>query len=112
MRTATIYTALTVVDALKRFVMPRVKVDEVIVSGGGAHNPVMMAELAAQLAPIEVLASSELGVDVDAKEAFAFAILAYETWHGRIGNLPTATGARRGAILGKISLAGVGRVEG
>jgi anhydro-N-acetylmuramic acid kinase len=104
-RTATIFTALSVTDALKRFVVPRVKVDEVIVSGGGAHNPVIMGQLAAALAPVVVRASSELGADVDAKEAFAFALLAYETWHRRAGNLPAATGARRGAILGKISYA-------
>ena len=104
-RTATIFTALTVVDALKRFVVPLVRVDQVIVSGGGAHNPVIMGQLAAALAPAAVMASSELGVDADAKEAFAFAILAYQTWNRRTGNLPRATGARGGAILGKISYA-------
>jgi 1,6-anhydro-N-acetylmuramate kinase len=104
-RTATIFTAMTVVDALKRFVMPRVRIDELIVSGGGAHNPVIMGQLKEALAPVAVRGSAELGVDVDAKEAFAFALLAYETWHRRPGNLPAATGARRAAILGKISYA-------
>jgi anhydro-N-acetylmuramic acid kinase len=104
-RTATIFTALSVTDAMNRFVMPRVGIDEVIVSGGGAHNPVIMGQLRAALAPAAVIASAELGVDVDAKEAFAFALLAYETWHRRTGNLPAATGARRPAILGKISYA-------
>jgi anhydro-N-acetylmuramic acid kinase len=104
-RTTTIFTPLSVVDALKRFVRPRVQIDQVIVSGGGAHNPVIMGQLAAALAPIEVMPSSELGVNVDAKEAYAFALLAYETWHRRSGNLPSATGAKRPAILGKISYA-------
>jgi len=104
-RAATIFTALSVVDALERFVLPRTKIDQLIVSGGGAHNPLIMAQLAAALAPIEVMPSSALGVDVDAKEAYAFALLAYETWHRRNGNLPSATGARRGAVLGKISYA-------
>lgn len=104
-RTATIFTALSVVDAIRRFVVRRTKIDQVIVSGGGAHNPVIMVQLAAALAPIKVMDSSELGVDPDAKEAFAFGLLAYETWHRRNGNLPSATGARRGAILGKISYA-------
>jgi anhydro-N-acetylmuramic acid kinase len=104
-RTATIFAALTVVDAIGRFVVRQTKIDQVIVSGGGAHNPVIMAQLAAALTPVEVMASSKLGVDPDAKEAYAFAVLAYETWHRRAGNLPSATGARRGAILGKISYA-------
>lgn len=104
-RTATIFTALSVVDALKRFVQRKTRIDQLIVSGGGAHNPVIMAQLAAALQPIEVIPSSALGVDVDAKEAFAFALLAYETFHQRQGNLPSATGAKRGAILGKISYA-------
>lgn len=104
-RTATIFTALSVVDAIRRFVVRRTKIEQVIVSGGGAHNPVIMVQLAAALAPIQVMASSELGVDPDAKEAFAFGLLAYETWHRRDGNLPSATGAQRGTILGKISFA-------
>jgi anhydro-N-acetylmuramic acid kinase len=104
-RTATIFTALSVVDALKRFVVSRTKIDQVIVSGGGAHNPVIMAQLEAALEPIKVMPSSALGVDVDAKEAYAFALLAYESWHRRSGNLPSATGAKKAAILGKISFA-------
>ena len=104
-RAATIFTALSVVDALTRFVVPRTRIDQVIVSGGGARNPVIMAQLAAALKPIEVLPASELGVDVDAKEAYAFALLAYESWNRRSGNVPSATGAKRPAILGKISYA-------
>jgi anhydro-N-acetylmuramic acid kinase len=104
-RAATIFTALSVVDALRRFVLPKRKLDQVIVSGGGAHNPLIMAQLEAALAPIEVMRSSLLGVPEDAKEAYAFAVLAYETWHRRTGNLPSATGAKRGAVLGKISYA-------
>jgi anhydro-N-acetylmuramic acid kinase len=104
-RTATIFTALSVVDALKKFVATHTRIDQVIVSGGGAHNPVIMGQIAAALEPIEVMPSSVLGVDVDAKEAYAFAILAHESWHRRAGNLPSATGAKRAAILGKVSYA-------
>ena len=104
-RTATVLTALSIVDAFHRHVLPRTRghISQLIVSGGGAHSPLLMAQLAAGLSGIEVLTSADLGLPADAKEAFAFAILAYETWHGRPANLPSATGARRPAILGKIS---------
>lgn len=105
LRSVTLFTALSVVDALHRFVLPKTRIHQLIVSGGGAHNPLIMAQLAAALAPIEVLSSSQLGIPEDAKEAFAFALLAYENWQLRPGNLPSATGATRPAILGKISYA-------
>ena len=79
------------------------KIQQLIVSGGGAKNPLIMAQLAAALTPMEVLPSSKLGVPEEAKEAYAFALLAYETFHRRPGNLPSATGATRPAILGKLS---------
>ena len=101
-RTATVFTALTVVDALNRFVLPHLEIGQVIVSGGGARNPLIMAQLTAGLAPIAVMRSSDVGVDDDSKEAYAFALLAYETWMGRTGNLPSATGAERAVVLGKI----------
>jgi len=104
-RAATIFTALSVVDALHRFVLPKTKIHQLIVSGGGAHNPLIMAQLSAALPGIATLPSSDLGIPIDAKEAFAFALLAYETFHQRPANLPSATGARGSAILGKISYA-------
>jgi anhydro-N-acetylmuramic acid kinase len=102
-RAATVFTALSIVDALNRSVLPKMKIHQLIVSGGGAHNPLILAQLAAVLPQIEIVRSPQLGVPEDAKEAFAFAILAYETFHGRPSNLPSATGARGPAILGKIS---------
>jgi anhydro-N-acetylmuramic acid kinase len=104
-RAATIFTALSVVDALNRFVLPKTRIHQLIVSGGGAHNPLILAQLSAALPGIEVLLSSCLGVPEDAKEAFAFALLAYETFHQRPASLPSATGARGAAVLGKISYA-------
>ncbi len=104
-RAATIFTALSVVDALNRFVLPTTKIQQLIVSGGGAHNPLILAQLAAALPGIDVLPSGRLGIPEDAKEALAFALLAYETLHQRPANLPSATGARGLAILGKISYA-------
>lgn len=104
-RAATIFTALSVVDALNRFVLRKHKVRQLIVSGGGARNPLILAQLSATLPNVEVLPSSHFGIPEDAKEAFAFALLAYETFHQRPSNLPSATGARGPAILGKISYA-------
>ena len=104
-RGATIFTALSVVDALHRFVLRKSKIHQLIVSGGGAHNPLILAQLSAALPGIEVLPSSHFGVSEDAKEAYAFALLAYETFHQRPSNLPSATGARGPAILGKVSYA-------
>jgi anhydro-N-acetylmuramic acid kinase len=105
-RTTTEFTVASVVDALKRFVLRKTKVQQLIVSGGGARNPLILAQLTAALAPIEVLPSSRLGVPEEAKEAYAFALMAYETWNRRASNLPSATGAERAAILGKICYAG------
>jgi anhydro-N-acetylmuramic acid kinase len=105
-RCVTIFTALSVVDALNRFVTRKTKMDQLIVSGGGARNPLIMAQLAAALPGIEVLSSSRLGVPEEGKEAFAFALLAYETFHQRAGNVFSATGASGPAVLGKICYAG------
>jgi len=104
-RGATIFTALAVVDALNRFVLRKHKIHQLIVSGGGARNPLLLAQISAALPGIEVLPSANFGVPTDAKEAFAFALLAYETFHRRPANLPSATGARGPAILGSISYA-------
>jgi anhydro-N-acetylmuramic acid kinase len=104
-RAAAIFSALSVVDALNRFVLPKTKIHQLIVSGGGARNPLLMAQLSAALGAIDILPSSRLGIPEDAKEAFAFALMAYETFYHRSSNLPSATGARGAAILGKISYA-------
>ncbi|HBY59928.1 MAG TPA: anhydro-N-acetylmuramic acid kinase [Solibacterales bacterium] len=101
--TATALTAATVAASIERFVRPRMPVDDLIVSGGGAHNPRILAFLTALLPGIAIRVSSDYGIDVDAKEAVAFAILAHQTWQGRAANLPSATGAGHPAILGKIS---------
>src|SRR6267143_5638023 len=93
-RAATVFTALSIVDALNRFVLPKTKIQQLIVSGGGTHNPLILAQLSAALPGIEVLPSSRLGIPEDAKEAFAFALLAYESFHQRPANLPSATRAR------------------
>jgi len=104
-RAATLFTALSVVVALNRYVLPKTKIHQLIVSGGGSHNPLILGQLAALLPGIEVVVSSHFGIPEDAKEALAFALLAYETFHQRPSNVPSATGARGPAILGNISYA-------
>ena len=104
-RAATVFTALSIVDALNRFVLRKTKIHQLIVSGGGAQNPLIVAQLSAALPRIQIVPSSELGVPEDAKEALAFALLAYESIHQRPSNVPSATGASGPAILGKISYA-------
>jgi anhydro-N-acetylmuramic acid kinase len=106
--TATALTARSIADAVRRFVLPRQKsYRELIVSGGGAKNPTLVAMLRGELLPlgIQLRFSDEFGIPSEAKEAVAFAVLAYETWHLRPSNVPSATGARRAAVLGKISYA-------
>ena len=139
--TATLFTAITVSDAFHRFVVPKTKIDQIILSGGGAKNPLLFGHLLilAQQSPrtlyanprpgpvfvgvrmptsartpvsrseppwfVSVLPSSHFGIPTEAKEALAFAILAYETFHQRPSNIPSATGARKLAILGNISYA-------
>lgn len=106
--TATALTARSIADALRRFVLPRRgRFREFVVSGGGANNPTLLAMLANELRPLHltIRASDEFGLPSEAKEAAAFALMAYETWNGRPSNVPSATGAKRSAILGKISYA-------
>jgi anhydro-N-acetylmuramic acid kinase len=98
--TATALTAATIAQAIRRHA-PATK--EVIAAGGGVHNETLMAQLAAFLPVARLTTTAEFGIDPDAKEAVAFAILAYRTWRRRPGNLPSATGARRPVILGKIT---------
>jgi anhydro-N-acetylmuramic acid kinase len=106
--TATALTAQSIVDALRRFVLkPRHSYRELVVSGGGTSNPTLLAMLANRIAPLglQLRLSDEFGLPSEAKEAVAFAVLAYQTWHRRPSNVPSATGAKRPAILGKISYA-------
>jgi anhydro-N-acetylmuramic acid kinase len=96
--TATVLTAATIAAAVAPY-----QPDELIASGGGVHNPRIMAHLAALLPGVAMSTSTDHGIDADAKEAIAFAVLAHETWRGRPSNLPSATGARRAVVLGSIT---------
>jgi anhydro-N-acetylmuramic acid kinase len=103
--TATALTAQSIADALRRFVLHRGVYAEFVVSGGGTKNSTLLAMLANRLAPLglTIRLSDEFGIPSEAKEAVAFALLAYQTWNRKPSNLPSATGAKRAAILGKVS---------
>jgi anhydro-N-acetylmuramic acid kinase len=102
LRNATELTARSIADALRHFVFPRAEVHRLIVSGGGAHNRLLIARLRELLPQLSVELSDRNGLPVDAKEAIAFALLADRTLHGLPGNLPSVTGARRPVVLGKL----------
>jgi anhydro-N-acetylmuramic acid kinase len=110
--TATALTAASVVDAYQRFVSPHLvsaapssSPVEFVVAGGGAKNDGLMQMLRSGLESmkVKVRMMEELGVPAQAKEAVAFALLAWLSWHGMPGNIPAATGANRAVVLGKIS---------
>ncbi|MGA3068765.1 MAG: anhydro-N-acetylmuramic acid kinase [Terracidiphilus sp.] len=106
--TATALTAETIARSYKQFVKPKMKgAVDYVVSGGGARNHTLMAVLAQRLEPLgcELAASEEFGLPAEAKEAAAFALLAWQTWHHLPGNVPAATGAARPAILGQVMYA-------
>ncbi len=110
--TATALTARSIVDAVQRFVKEKSgtaspSFHEMILSGGGVRNAALVRMLAGGLTPIGIRLrfSDEFGLPSEAKEAVAFAVLAYETWNRRTSNVPSATGAKQAAVLGKISYA-------
>jgi anhydro-N-acetylmuramic acid kinase len=104
--TATALTAETIAQSYEDFVMERMdgRVDY-IVAGGGTRNKTLMAMLRRRLEPLGCVVSAidDFGLPAEAKEGAAFALLAWQTWHHRPGNLPAATGARRPVILGQVS---------
>ncbi len=119
--TATALTAYSIADAVRMFVAPPLSPPglgrqggevprrllnpyrEMIVSGGGAKNSTLMSMLAAELTGLKLRTSDEFGLPSEAKEAVAFAVLAYQTWRRVASNIPAATGAKHPAVLGKIS---------
>lgn len=100
--TATAFTAASIADQTRRFILPHGQVEELVVTGGGAENQALLKGLQEALLFLRLKSASELGFPGRAVEAAAFAFLAYLTTTGRPGNLPSATGAKKAAILGKL----------
>jgi anhydro-N-acetylmuramic acid kinase len=105
--TATALTAQSIARAIRDFVLPTGRFREYIVSGGGTNNRTLMRMLAMETSQLglTIRNSDDLGIPSAAKEALAFALLAYQTWLQLPGNIPSATGASRPAVLGKVSYA-------
>jgi anhydro-N-acetylmuramic acid kinase len=103
--TATALTAHSIALAISRFVLPTGKYSDYIVSGGGTRNHALMRMLASETSRLglKLAHSDDFGVPSQAKEAVAFALLAYQSWCRQPSNIPSATGAKKPAILGKIS---------
>jgi anhydro-N-acetylmuramic acid kinase len=104
--TLTELTATTIADAYARFAPDPIA--QVVVGGGGARNPWLMARLTHHVEqrlghPIEICTHEALGINADGKEALAFALLAYLAVHGWPGNVPACTGASRPVVLGEIA---------
>jgi anhydro-N-acetylmuramic acid kinase len=98
--TVTVLTSATIARAVRSIVPGPA---DLIASGGGTHNPQIMVHLTAFLPAFTISTSSDHGVDADAKEAIAFALLAHQTWRRKPSNLPSATGAKRAVVLGSIT---------
>ncbi|MFZ0633004.1 MAG: anhydro-N-acetylmuramic acid kinase [Acidobacteriaceae bacterium] len=109
--TATSLTSESILDAVRKWALPLMNVQsksvpiDFIAAGGGTRNTALCSALRAGLEPLgsNFTTTDALGLPSEAKEAAAFALLAYQTWHHRPGNVPSATGATRPAILGQIN---------
>lgn len=104
MATLVSLTVDSIALSYKKFIYPKWDISEVIFSGGGCNNPVLMDRLRAELSPLKCSTSQDYGIPVDAKEAVAFAVLANELVSGNSNNLPAVTGAARAVPMGKIAL--------
>ena len=95
------FTVDTVYNAYEDYIFSKWKIDEIILSGGGAFNPIMVEKLTQKVKPIKLTLSDEYNIPADSKEAVSFAVLANETIFGNCANLPNVTGARSRSPIGK-----------
>jgi anhydro-N-acetylmuramic acid kinase len=103
--TATALTARTIAQSIQKFltVQSATSYHDLIISGGGSRNPTLVGMVRAAVPNLEVKTSDTYGLPAEAKEAVAFAVLAYQTWHKLPSSISSATGADYPAVLGKIS---------
>jgi anhydro-N-acetylmuramic acid kinase len=103
--TLTALTARSIADSYRRWVLP-LTVGEVFLTGGGCRNPTLADAISRELAPLKVAQGVELGMDPDAREAAAFALLAWAHVRGVPANVPKATGSEGPRVLGSWTPAG------
>lgn len=105
--TATLLTARSIALGVTRFALPRLQATvaeaELLIAGGGRHNSFLLELLAGELPGMRMEGTERFALPVDLKEAIAFAVLAYASFHRQTNNVPAATGARHPAVLGKIT---------
>jgi anhydro-N-acetylmuramic acid kinase len=101
--TATRFTAWSMAQAYRQFILPAFALDRILICGGGAYNPTLLRELAVELPSVPIQTVDVAGIRADAVEAVAFAYLAYLRLAGRPGNVPAATGATREVVLGAVT---------
>ena len=102
LNTLTYFTAYSILESYKKFA-PAMRLKEIVVSGGGAHNRTLMSHIQHLAAPISVTSIEKLGIPAQAKEPLAFAFFALRAIQGKSNHLPSATGAVRKVPLGKIT---------
>ena len=102
--TITAFTARSIADALRRFIMPLGRVDQLIASGGGARNPALLRMIHGYLPEVEVLTAKAVGVDGDTVEVVAFAILAIRCCAAARATFRASPAPPAPAILGKLTL--------
>jgi len=101
--TATAFTAHSIAQNIESFILKKGnRIDRVFVGGGGICNPVLMDMLGKAVAPVSLSSCEAFGQNSRAIEAMTFAVLAYQSWHNRPGNIPSVTGARHSVVLGKV----------
>ena len=101
-RTCTAFTVESIALNYERFIFPHSTIDEIIVCGGGAENPLLMQLFRQRVQPIPVVTPEHYGYPNAALEAIIFAMLAHATMHHRPSNIPRTTGATHPVVLGKI----------
>jgi anhydro-N-acetylmuramic acid kinase len=101
--TLTAFSALSMAEAYRRFILPQHPHIESVVCGGGRHNPMLLERMRAELPEVTWQTCEAFGIPADALEAVIFAVLAYETVCGHAANVPSATGATQPVVLGKVA---------
>ncbi len=101
--TLNFFTALTIQESYKSFVFPKHHVSEIVVSGGGIHNTMLMKNLASLFAPIPVKRIDAFGIPSQAKEPLTFAFFGLRAFQNKINHIPACTGAKRACVLGSLT---------